>query len=403
MHTGTHTKRNNRNFLLSPKHTPSHIVNSFNSFFTLHYSEAQDLEDWRDELIDEVKAKTAALRAVPGSDLTLYSQIIEVLGGHFTVVLQLSQEIRNAIKNAITTCIILAQENPSLLVRSFEVMIMIENNARKKKEEVFARGDDASEEEIVMASLVESFEGECLKVMKDAFNINIQSQYANFMFAAADEGKSGIEATLGAAAHGQYFLELVQNVVAPCCPPQLNVITIYRQQFEEYIAPQVAAQYSQNVESLDIGDLLRLVSWMTQYNDQVVEIGAGEKNLEFEDAILNLMAEYKFRVCAQLRESFNRINNNEDEDQLIKTESNTGQKLTSHPEDMLFQCQMQITVANYVSIPSVHLVTTVQACIDVLGEVKNEYQGACRSFFDPVSFGLLFSKLHQFSHLSCLL
>lgn len=172
----------------------------------------------------------------------VYNKILNVLGDHFEIVLHLSKLTRTATIENISNCFELAVDSPALLVRSIEVMVLIEESNRMK----FEKRTELEKENL--PNLIGNFEAEVLAGLRLAFDERIRNQFSNYMFNAADEGKTGIEATLGAATKGIVDMTILKNDVQACFPDNIEVVKIYRQQYEEYMLPQVAALYSQNIK-----------------------------------------------------------------------------------------------------------------------------------------------------------
>jgi hypothetical protein len=297
----------------------------------------------------------------------VYNKIVTVLGDHFDIVLQLSHLTREATIANISNCFELAVDSPALLVRSVEVMMLIEESYKKKFEKM------TQLEKENLPNLMGNFEAEVVAGLRTSFDARIRNQFSNYMFNAADEGKTGIEATLGAATRGIVDMTLLKNDVAVCFPPKIEIVKIYRQQLEEYMLPQVAALYSQNIQSLDIADLLRMATWLFNYNKAVTENEAGEKAKEFEEAISNLMDEYVKQVGQQTKNWFSNIESRNSE---IQVESD-GCLVTRDPEDMLNIINMQVSVARE-QLPAELSYAAITSCI-------RELRGAQERLKDDIS------------------
>jgi len=324
------------------------------------YKETQDLEDWRDELIEEVKGSRRSSTTSPGQagytrSPEVFNKIIDVLGDHFAIVLQLSQQVRQEVTKHICSCFELASDEPALLVRAVEVFMLIEDNAKRKFESM----SEVMRENL--PNMHHAFEAEIIISMRQAFDERIQAQYVSCMLQSADEGKTGIEAALLAATRGMVDMAYLKSDVLPCFPPDFKVLQFYREQFEEYMLPQVAALYSQNISNLELGDLLRMVSWLHNYNKQILETGAGDPPEDFCDAISNLMGEYLVRAAQQTRDWFANI---EKRDSEVLPESD-GCLVTRDPEDMLNIVNMQVSVAKE-QLPKELRYKVIRGCIDEL-------------------------------------
>jgi hypothetical protein len=181
------------------------------------------------------------------------------------------------------------------------------------------------------------------------------------MLQSADEGKTGIEATINAATKGMLDMALLNSEVVRCFPPSFKVLKIYREQFEEYMLPQVAALYSQNIQNLELGDLLRMVSWLHNYNVQIGDMNVGRAPDDFEEAIDNLMAEYLERAGKQTRDWFANIEKRASE----VLPGSDGCLVTRDPEDMLNIVNMQVSVAKE-QLPAKLRYKAIKSCIDEL-------------------------------------
>ena len=344
------------------------------------YLEAGDLSDWRDELIEEVKGQGDRLRsekmgtsAPQNPDLgptlshsnsssykgysqspEVYQKIIEVLGGHFSVVLNLCQIVREKVKEHVGNCIDLGVESPALVVRACEVLLLIEESNKKK----FNKMSEDEKDMLGFGLGPNAFKNEVIEHLKDSFDIRIQQRYATYMFQAADEGKTGMEATLGAATKGMLDMILIKTEIARCFPPDFKVLEVYRERFEQYMTPQVAALYSQNVANIEIGDLLKLTNWLEQYNTLILSNGAGVPCEEFVNAVSALMDDYVTRMTAQTAEWFRNI-----EDRPVEVvQDHEGRLVTRGPEDMINVINMQIEVARETLPP--HLAfRAIHACV----------------------------------------
>ena len=367
------------------------LVETPNAIVTV-YRATQDLEDWKDEIVREVKrgvekpkrcaiffffsffffllncccgpsaclnplsivvsshaissAPTILLpnpshgrSSLPGVHYQhtpqVHEQVISVLGEHFEVVHELSLQIRKVVIANISNCFDLAVDSPALLVRSAEVMVLIEmKNARKYDH----MPEDVREN---MPDFVGTFEADVIESLKGAFSSRIQVQFTSYTFQAADEGKTGLEATLGAATRGIVDMTILRNDVAPCFPSNFDIIKIYREQLEEYMLPQVEALYSRETSTLEMADILKMASWMFHYNQQIVRNRAGEICTAFDKAVNSLMNEYVQQTSEQTRSWFQNIERRNSE---VFPDSD-GCLVTRDPEDMLNIVNMQISVA----------------------------------------------------------
>ncbi|GMH80300.1 hypothetical protein TrST_g6384 [Triparma strigata] len=329
------------------------------------YLSTQSLETWRDELIAEVKgsSRRSSISSPGETGYTrspeVYNKIIDVLGDHFDIVLQLSQQVRQSVTKQICSCFDLSVDNPALLVRAVEVMMLIEDNEVKKYNQL----SDVMKENL--PNLSHAFEQEVIVSMRQSFDARIQGRYVQCMLQSADEGKTGIEATITAATKGMLDLAFLKSEVAKCFPPTFKVLKIYREQFEEYMLPQVAALYSQNISNLELGDLLRMVSWLHNYNLQISSLDVGDPPDDFEEAIDNLMEEYLERTGKQTRDWFANI---EKRDSEVLPESD-GCLVTRDPEDMLNIVNMQVSVAKE-QLPNKLRYKAIKSCIDELSAAQ---------------------------------
>jgi hypothetical protein len=320
---------------------------SIPSALGLVYTEASDLEQWRDDLIEEVKGGVSGASSNNGNNGNnaagythspeVYAKIVDVLGGHFAVVFSLSQNIRTHVKKLLCDCFALSEDNPALLVKACEVMVQIQLRNAKKAESM------SPEEASILGDVTRQFTDDCIKDIEAAFDNRILKSYSSYMYQAADEGKTGIEATLRAATMGMVDMSILKDSVAPCFPPPdiINVLRIYRQRFELHVTPQVAALYSQNMSGLDNADLLRMVSWLHQYNAQIASNEEGAKIEQFEDAVEDLITQYTLQMARQTEEWLLTIEERDSE--LIKDAER--HFVTRNPEDMLTLVNALISVA----------------------------------------------------------
>ncbi|GMH72397.1 hypothetical protein TL16_g05905 [Triparma laevis f. inornata] len=329
------------------------------------YLSTQSLETWRDELIAEVKGSSRRSSiSSPGStgytrSPEVYNKIIDVLGDHFDIVLQLSQQVRQSVTKHVCECFYLSVDEPALLVRAVEVMMLIEDHEVKK----YNLLSDIMKENL--PNLSHAFEEEVVVSLRQAFDARIQERYVQCMLQSADEGKTGIEATINAATKGMLDLAFLKSEVTKCFPPTFKALKIYREQFEEYMLPQVAALYSQNIQNLELGDLLRMVSWLHNYNLQIASLDVGDPPDDFEEAIENLMEEYLERAGKQTRDWFANI---EKRDSEVLPESD-GCLVTRDPEDMLNIVNMQVSVAKE-QLPSKLRYKAIKSCVDELSAAQ---------------------------------
>ena len=270
------------------------------------------------------------------------------------MVMKLSSLVKDKVKSHLGDCFLLAEENPALLVRACEVMVQIQESNRLK---YLAMGPE--EKEIIPEHDVTlQFTNECVAHLETAFDSRIQSQYSRYIFQAADEGKNGMEATLGAATRGMVDMAVLKEDICRCFPPHINVMSIYRSRFELYVTPQVSALYSQNMGSLDNADLLRMVSWLYEYNLQRVNLqiasneqganeqGANEQGAkieEFEEAVEDLMEEYTKGMRTQTSEWIRNIEKLESEPIQIN-QTTDRHYITQDPEELLRSVYETISV-----------------------------------------------------------
>ena len=73
------------------------------------------------------------------------------------------------------------------------------------------------------------FENEVFQNLQQQFDVRIQQSYSSYVFQAADEGKTGMEATLGAATRGLVDMNVLASEVKICFPPSMNVVHLYRE------------------------------------------------------------------------------------------------------------------------------------------------------------------------------
>ncbi len=325
------------------------------------YEEARKLENWREGLFQELK--TGDYTESPEA----YTRILDVLGGHFEVVLELSQAVRETVKENLSRCFELGMESPGLLVRSNEVLKLVEADARLKRSAL------TEVERENLPDLTGQLTSEVVRYMSDAFDGRIQGSYVQAMLQAADDGKTGMEATLGAATRGLVDMSILANDVSKCFPPDFPLLKTYRARFEEYVRPQVAALYSQNVSNVEIADLLRLISWLHEYNRQISLNDAGDPTTEFDEAIETLMTEYVFRMSEQTMEWF---------DNIVKRTSpvlpdGDGCLVTRDPEDMLNIVNMQVGVAKD-QLPIALAHRAVKGCVAQLRTAQERQQEALK-------------------------
>jgi len=124
------------NFSSVPLHVQTLLKNLSQNPFSLKevFLEARDLENWRDQLIDEVKKGSSSSSSSYAHSPEIYQRIIDVLGGHFEIVFELSTQIRKIVKEHIGNCYELAMECPEMLVSAVEVLYMIEENNKRINE-----------------------------------------------------------------------------------------------------------------------------------------------------------------------------------------------------------------------------------------------------------------------------
>ena len=324
------------------------------------YLEAVELQDWREALIDEVRSNTDTYAQSP----EVYNQIISTLGGHFEAVFTLSSSLRKHVKENIANCFELAMECPELLVAAVEVLLLIEQRNVDNWKML------SEEEQENLPNVNGEFENEVWSELKNRFDVRIQRQYSDYVFQAADEGKTGMEATLGAATRGLVDMNLLCEEVECCFPKSMRVATVYRERFEEYMKPQVAALYSQNFRNIELGDLLRLISWLHQYNSQIEAFQVGEPLKEFSAAVDELMDDYLTRMEEQVCEWFDNIRKRESN----IVEDSEGFLVTREPEDILNIINMQISVAKD-SLPLVLCYRTVLGCVNQLMDAQVAKKG----------------------------
>ena len=334
------------------------------------FMEAQDLEDWRDALIDEVKGKQPRNKKAgyveeedgsgsPTKELAfspeLYNRILDVLGGHFAVVNKLSEDIRETVLDHLGSCVDLAQESPALLVRALEVLVMIDENTRRKMLKL------TEEERENLFAPENGFEEDALDHINKSFDKRIQGTYKNAMSQAADEKKTAIEGTLSAANRGLVDINMCKSYVVGCFPPHMKILDMYRTRFESFMIPKVAGLYNMNIHAIEIGELLQLTRWLQQYNNQIVLNCSGPPTKDFVSAIDVLMAEYLVRMREQTKEWFSNI----DKRPLELGMDAEGYPITRSPEDQLNIVNLQMAVARE-QLPQNLAYKAIKVCMEEL-------------------------------------
>lgn len=230
--------------------------------------------------------------------------------------------------------------------------------------------------------------------------------YAETQMRFVDEGKSRVEATLGAATACLADLRGAHKALKPCVPPTWPLVRVYRAVIEAHVAGQLSPFWAREGD-LEVAELMRVYEWLRAYNALVGEIDpVNTEDAAFSDdddetppltfrgpsalfaeSSEKLMAQYLARVGDQVEGWFGQIQARKAEPrQDVK-----GRPVTTRPEDMFQIVGLQVSIAREHSHKAEtddggqHVATVVLRCLEELrGDARRsvERAAACSQAVD---------------------
>mmetsp|Transcript_28580 Transcript_28580/g.58068 ORF Transcript_28580/g.58068 Transcript_28580/m.58068 type:complete len:815 (+) Transcript_28580:1681-4125(+) len=250
--------------------------------------------------------------------------------GQVEAILEVSNQVRDKVRDIISQCIHHGCNNTQLLEQAIEALVLIDDSDSSYCD-VF---DSAGRETFQQLSLRTVYEAVCQRV-HEVFTCHIYNR--------ADAGDSGVGIVLGAASRALSDLILLQQEMAPYFPPGFDLGSIFQDQCEQYIYPQINALHSQSLRTLEVRDILALVVWISEYTDQLYCLNpTAQLSQDVQDSLGTLLEEYRDRIKSQTMDWLHNIRGRE---RSFHPDHN-GNLITHDPEDMLNILSMHQSVAD---------------------------------------------------------
>ena len=373
------------------------------------WAEWYGIREWRASMIAEVEASLSAGHGPDGAvsgagggtssnnaDVVHWNpsantriEMLSVLHSHFHLVDTLGEAIWEQVWARIRNCLVLAQYEPAMLVCAVEVI-----------ERTDARHAAAAGADPAAQSGPGVHKAKCEEVLKEAANerlvallppppLTSSSNFAESPSSATATGLMSpmqspppqanmptLQATLQSATSLIFDLRVVADDVVRCFPPppKYHVLKLFREAYEERLAqvlqPSVNRVMREDASKAGrAGDMLDLVSWMSQYNEMLKDIDGVLDCRAFEAWCELLMEEYVEQAMPRVSGWVDNIVENREN--VVEVSSSDGSLFTVVLFDLFHLLSEELTVVGD-RVRGVHMLRFFQACISILEQYQQK-------------------------------
>jgi len=352
------------------------------------------LERWHDDVVAEQFDKNEKKKSpiCLNHDTKSYEQ---KEGGHdqsfsmglfrriLNEVKDLSSQTRKILKNSVLDCIHLGPRKHDKfdhILKAFEY-IAKSDEIRSSYIEFSVSNDfiDIRFEEVVVKSISELIKN------------SIQDKFSSFVYGAADDNMSGLDAILGAGTHALLDFKDFSTDVQCYFPKKYDLKSMYRKHFEECVVPQVVGLYCRETKNLIVQEIFRLNGFIEHFTLQMNMIDPkNHKNSQLELHRKSLILAYKKKVKHQIKDWFSNIMTREK----AIYQNVEGLYVSDDPQDifMTFDTQLSVAKENLSQniIPDVNLLF-----LDELCELNKVMKTNLESTFQKIEIEVLTSTIND--------
>lgn len=274
---------------------------------------------------------------------------------------------------------------PALLVQCVQVMEAVELAQKVEKHQAVEQAREAGEEEELVLIRLNHIDlrDQVVARLRSVIRQRAADTFVRGQMEMADREVGSVRATLNAASQLLSDLTVVRGEVAPCFPPSIDILMIWREVYEEFLVPQISSLYDDNhLNDLDGEDLLTINEWLDYYNSLMPMIDAGGPCQAFLEDATVMLAKYLDKLDAQMGKWLQNIDTEE-----FPVQRNLDGTLFTNKPEMYFQLvQMQIKVAKE-RLSGTYLSVVFLKVLDLLSseqrKAAKEEQEAVRASLEP--------------------